>query len=69
MNLIDGYVKEVLSYSIKKSSEMWKLDDNEVDKEHHIYKVRYIDEGGEHETELWFNKPNDKVKEGYIFQH
>ncbi|MBE6089856.1 MAG: hypothetical protein E7206_17845 [Clostridium beijerinckii] len=69
MNLIDGYVKEVLSYEVKKSSECWKLDPGEEDKEHHIYKVSYADEGGEHKTELWFNEKNDDVKEGYRFAH
>jgi hypothetical protein len=69
MNLIDGYVKEVLDYKVRKSSEMWKLNNNEIDKEHHIYVVRYVDEGGEHETELWFDKPNYEVKDGYVFLH
>jgi len=69
MNLIDGYVTEVISYEVKKSSECWNLEPGEVDKEHHIYKVKYVDEGGEHTTQLWFSEKNDDVKKGYRFAH
>lgn len=69
MNLIDGYVIEVLGYRVKKNSELWELEAGEEDKINHIYEVKYIDEGGEHTKELWFENKNDDIKKGYRFSH
>lgn len=69
MNLIDGYVTKVLNYEIKNSSDCWELEPGEEDKEHHIYTVEYVDEGGTHQTTLWYSEPNTDVVPGFRFAH
>ena len=62
MNMIDGYVEEVLSepkYVVYTGFDWY------------FVKVRYSDEGGEHETDLMFDTMEKAldVKKGYVFLH
>lgn len=66
MNLIDAVVKEVLDMErFYPDMEGWDFLDEPVN----IYRVRFIDEGGEGENSISVSLSNDKgqIKPGYEY--